>query len=305
MSERPTSYQIDEQAAAWVVLCDKGELGEVEAEALEVWLKSDVRASGAYLRAQALWQGVERIETFEHNRDGKLSRRRMLRWGAAAACVVGATTLWPVLQSGKAYATDIGEVMRVPLGDGASVTLNTDSRVRVEQKGASQIVKLERGEAYFSITPAASSRTEIHVKSRVLTPGASAFSVHLKGQSDAVITIEKGAVSVDQHHGITANTEVRLGTKGIAVADVKAGDIERSLMWLQGKLVFQGETLSQAAEGFARYGGPMIFIPDEDLAAETVTGLFDANDAHGFANAVAASLGARVERKSNRLIILW
>lgn len=61
-------------------------------------------------------------------------------------------------------------------------------------------------------------------------------------------------------------------------------------------LAFEGDTLAQAAAQFARYSHVRILIDDPEVAQKRVAGLYSATDPDGFATAVAASLGLRMER---------
>ncbi len=210
----------------------------------------------------------------------------------------------PMMGSGKAYATEVGEVMRVPLAHGSSLTLNTDSRVRVTGRENKQVVRVERGEVFFSITPTASARTEIHVGDTVLKPSVATFAVRRFDRQQAEIIVQKGQVNVGQDVGLASNAKARVSGGVSKIQNLGSGEVDRSLMWLQGKLVFEGQSLAEAAQDFARYGSPRIEVLDPVLAKEPVVGLFASNDPQGFAEAVAVSLGARVEARGGRLIIV-
>jgi transmembrane sensor len=79
--------------------------------------------------------------------------------------------------------------------------------------------------------------------------------------------------------------------------------INRELAWRDGKLAFEGETLQQAANAFARYSETRILIPDAALAREPVTGLFTANDPAGFSRAISTIFDASLVRQDHDLIL--
>jgi transmembrane sensor len=79
--------------------------------------------------------------------------------------------------------------------------------------------------------------------------------------------------------------------------------VTRELAWREGKLAFEGETLKQAADAFARYSGTRIQIRDADLAREPVTGLFAANDPVGFSRAIARVFDARLEQDGDNVVL--
>jgi transmembrane sensor len=79
----------------------------------------------------------------------------------------------------------------------------------------------------------------------------------------------------------------------VEAAALPANEVGRELAWREGRLSFEGETLQQAASEFARWSDTRIVIVDARLAAEPVTGLFQANDPVGFAQAVSVAFNAR------------
>jgi transmembrane sensor len=79
--------------------------------------------------------------------------------------------------------------------------------------------------------------------------------------------------------------------------------VTRELAWREGKLAFEGETLKQAAETFARYSDTRIPIRDPDLAREPVTGLFAANDPVGFGRAIAHVFDARLAQDGDTIVL--
>jgi transmembrane sensor len=79
--------------------------------------------------------------------------------------------------------------------------------------------------------------------------------------------------------------------------------VARELSWREGKLAFEGETLKQAANSFARYSDVRIEIRDPGLAREPVTGLFAASDPVGFSRAVARAFNAEFEQRGDTVVL--
>lgn len=167
MGERPTSRQIDDQAADWAARRDRGALSEADRVALKSWLASDPRAAGALLRAEAVVLETRSARALGLDFDpggfstvhraaaegGALSRRRLLTWGgAAAASIAVGLVAAPLLTAGKAHATAVGEVRLVPLAGGSTMTLNTDSRAVVRLYDGRYEIEVTRGEAFFIVT---------------------------------------------------------------------------------------------------------------------------------------------------------
>jgi transmembrane sensor len=87
----------------------------------------------------------------------------------------------------------------------------------------------------------------------------------------------------------------------IAATAVDPSEVQRELAWQNGRLAFEGQSLSEAVAEFARYSDTRIIIADPSLGKEEIAGLFRATDPVGFAETVAVSLRARVEIGENEV----
>lgn len=239
----------------------------------------------------------------------RTSRRGLLAWGgaAAAASVAGGGVLVS-MTAGEAQATAIGEVRLVPLSDGSSVTLNTDSRAVIRIDRGRREIELTRGEAFLAVARDTERPFFVKIGDRSLRSEGGAFSVRRMDSGQSEIVVQSGGLILDRkgsNQPISANVRVRLDRGGVtSVATLAGRDIDRALAWREGKLAFEGESLAEAAALFARYGGPRIIIADADLAREPITGLFAANDPAGFCRAAGLALGAKVERRREGLVMV-
>lgn len=317
MGERPTSRQLDDQAAAWVVRRDRGDLSNADHAAFETWMATDTRAAGALLRAEAVMLDAASAQAlgrqFDHSQFRAetvgLSRRRILSWGgAAAASVAAGGVLLSMATAGDAQATAVGEVRLVPLSDGSTVTLNTNSRAVIRLHKDLREIEMTRGEAYFSIARDLERPFVVKMGGRSLRSGGGAFSVRRLDAGRCEIVVQSGELLLDRQGSdlpVKANARVTLDQEGAThVAALAGRDIDRALAWREGKIAFEGESLEEAAALFARYGGPRIIIPDSELAREPITGLFAANDPAGFSRTAALAFGARVEKSREGLVMV-
>ncbi|MDG2520441.1 FecR domain-containing protein [Caulobacter segnis] len=315
MAQRETSRSIDAAAADWAARLDRAPLDDEQKAALEAWLTGDARRPGALLRANAVAMGSRSAAAFGADYDparfggapnAGLSRRRLLTGGLAAAGVAGASAVLMVgVQAPRAYATERGEMRLVPLGEGSTVLLNTDTRVKVRDDRGARKVALLQGEAYFTVAD----------RSRPLTVDAGPASITSQGGAFRVRRLAGAPVEILVNEGEAATpargSDLKLGPQTRLLLDraeprpVQVGpdEIIRDLAWREGKIAFQGETLETAARAFSRYSDPRIVITDEALAREPITGLFAANDPVGFSRAVASVFGAKVVERGNDVVI--
>ena len=232
-----------------------------------------------------------------------------MEWGGAvAASFVLVVVLMATLQMPTAYATAKGEMRTVPLGDGTTVTLNTDTRIKVYDDEGQRRVRVLRGEVL--IEGAGTVPTLVEVDGKHLEATAATFVVRkLEGRPTQVLVQEGRVVlakATQANIPLTPNTGLSFseGKEGEwSPAPLPSGQMGRELAWREGKIALQGETLAEAAAVYARYSDTPIVIADHDLARMQVTGLFAANNPLGFSRAVAEVFDAEVRQEGGRILI--
>jgi transmembrane sensor len=283
---------------------DRAPLSAIEAGELKQWLTGDRRRRGAFLRARAVWMRSESARALGPQYDPENfqpaivalprahlgHRRRLMKWGGAvAASFALVVMLMATLQMPTAYATAKGEMRTVPLGNGTTVTLNTDTRIKVYDDEGRRRIRVLRGEVLIegagTVAP-----TVVEVGGKHLEASGATFVVRkLEGQSTQIL-VQDGRVV------LAPNT-------GLKLLSLSVGQIGRELAWREGKIALQGETLAEAAAVYARYSNTPIVIADPDLAQMQVTGLFAVNNPLGFSRAVADVFDAEVREEGDRIVI--
>jgi transmembrane sensor len=170
-------------------------------------------------------------------------------------------------------------------------------------------VDLAQGEAWFQV---AHDRTRPFiveagdVRARAV---GTAFSVR-RTPAGAEVQVTEGVVEVWSVGREQARRRVAAGSR-IAVLDAagpqavtEAGaEIDRSLAWRNGQLIFDGDTLGEAVAEFNRYNHVQVRIADPALASERFVGRFRTNEPDAFARAAATILGARAEIGPDEIIL--
>ena len=326
-TQRQTAKSIDKAAADWVARLDAGDLAPEEQTELDSWLAGDTRCLGALARARALFISPEIGEAIEAPRPSSipaLTRRGF--FAAAAASVAGAAFLLSRREHGEIldYASEIGEIRVIPLEDGSKVTLNTDSHFSVEYRPHSRIVRLTRGEAYFEVAKN-SDRPFIVIGSSVQARAVgTAYSVRLQDEQGGMqIRVTSGRVAVEPPPSVLAESlrlspiapngayldanqqaDVRVdkGQVQVSIRDATPDMFERELMWREGLLSFEGETLAEAIGEFARYSRQKIVLHGA-VARERVSGLFSATDPVGFSHAIAIGLKLKLKTENDTITL--
>ncbi len=326
VEERETSQNIEDTATRWVARMDRAPLSGHENQALNDWLAGDRRRLGAFVRARAIWMRGESARALGPQYDPadflqseaaplpRAAARRSRRWmewgGALAASLALVVTLAAILQAPSAYATAKGEMRMVPLGDGATVTLNTDTRIRIYEDHGRKRIRLLHGEVLVEDANAATP-TLVEVDGRQLAANQASFVVRKFDGQPARILVQEGKVEVTgtapgEHVSLFADTGASLPARGAGAwrpARLAAGQMGRELAWREGKIVLQGETLAEAAAIYARYSDTPIVIADPELANMQVTGLFATHNPLGFSRAIAEVFDAQARRERDRIVV--
>ena len=299
------SARIDDAAAEWAARADRGALAPHDAKALDDWLAADPRHLGAFARASAVLSHFDKARalgpdfpTEAAEAPPRFSRRAALpamAAGLAAAAGLGVITYGLIF---RRYSTKRGEMRRVALPDGSTVTLNTASEVVVDFTGDRRNVRLVKGEALFDVAGQGAPFV-VEAGGLRLKAAKASFNVRQRDGRQVEVLVCKGAIELDDNGRVarlpTATLAFARPSAPASVRAVDGDDVSRKLAWREGMIAFHGETLGEAAQEFARYSGQRIVIDDPEVARRTVVGLFVANDPAGFARAVATSFGLEAQ----------
>ena len=295
--------QMMNEAATWVARMDGGAWDRDSEAELQSWLDADPRHRGALLRAQAAWmtlnQSRRATRTAKVQKLPLLHRRSLLAGAAALAASVAGGLIW--FSGGERYATEVGEIRRVPLSDGSVAAINTASTLVVDFTVRGRDVKLEHGEAWFEVArnparPFLVSAGPVRVRAV-----GTAFSVRRReGGADVLVT--EGVVEAwtdgarDKAIRLAAGERAFLaGNASIKREAAPPSAVDRALAWRDGKIDLVGEPLGEAVAEINRYNRRRIRITDPSIAEERFDGVFRTDDPEGFALAVKQSLGVPVD----------
>lgn len=317
MNERETAEAIEARAVEWLARIDAaGDDEGVQAE-LRHWLEADERRRGAYFRASAAWQMLDRAAalgagtTHDPVETVRPSRRRFL-WGGGAlagslAMAAAGFTLWPI--RADRHETAIGEIRTVSLDDGSVAEMNTATTLLVSMTRRGREVALKKGEAWFHVARDVERPFLVQAGPVRVRALGTAFAVRrVAGGSKVEVT--EGVVEV-WSTGNPANVR-HVAAGSLAFVDEAAGagevveaagEIERLLAWRSGQLVFDGETLAEAIEELNRHNRLVLRVADPSLAGEKLVGRFRANDPETFARAAALMLDAQVSKAGGEITL--
>ncbi len=260
--------------------------------------------------------------------------RSKLRYLAAAASLlllVGAMYIvYAAPFAGTRYSTPVGGIQNVTLTDGSQVSLNTDTRIRVNFSAQERQIRLDRGEAFFDGAKDRKRPFVVYVgEKRVMAVGTK-FSVR-RNDDEVQVVVTEGRVKLvtvpipsttagDQlaaritdaaAEGILVPTVAFLDAGAIALtsnsevlvrSDAEA-EAEKLLSWRVGHVSFHNVPLAQAVAEFNRYNHTQIIIDDPAIGSVLVGGNFRSNNTHAFLDLLQSGFPITVEHRDDEVIL--
>jgi transmembrane sensor len=298
--------EIDEQASAWIIREGEG-LSQAQEAARDAWLETSLANRVAYLRLRSTWQRADRLSILRgtpvippttHAREA----HRRLAAGLAVIAITGAVAAGYLYYPRETYETPIGAREMVHLADGSTMELNTDTAVRATVDEKDRRIVLDRGEVFLEVIHDASRPFTVIAGNRRITDLGTKFSVRRDGEKVDVI-VSEGRVSIDNldKTGVAPsviaqkNTQVLANANNTLVAVKSPEEIHNALGWRQGFLIFNQESLSDAAAEFNRYNQKKLIIDGDIIAKTRIGGSFDASNVDAFARLLREGFGLKVE----------
>ena len=314
-----SASEITASATAWLIRLEREATPELWEE-LQQWLDSHPRHRAEFIRQRTAWNRCDKLKILRPE-DGRIdadllvkielvepevprtsqpareapARSRASRavdlsrrgWLAAAAAtglaILGASYL--AFQDGwRTYVTAIGGRKQIALSDGSTVTLNTDSEMRVRMSSGRRDIVLMRGEALFRVAHDTQRPFLVTAETTIVRAVGTAFSVRIRedNQVDVLVTEGRVAVGAPEDGAAFAESPAAAVSAGEAAA-VRHGkvnvkplhpdEIKRKLAWTDPsgpRLWFQGETLAEAVAEFNRYNVRQLVIADPSLADPSI-----------------------------------
>lgn len=306
--------EIERIAAEWLARQDRGLTAE-ESDAIELWLEESTLHRVAYLRLKSAWQRADRLAALKRplavRRDEKRFPWRLSLAVAALLALLaggGAWLAWlPPAPPSRNYATAVGEMQAVRLADGSQVELNTNTKLRADVTDARRAVMLDSGEAYFSVVHDAKRPFTVYAGNRRITDIGTKFSVFHNGD-DVRVTVREGKVRIETLDRIgspvfaDAGQVVMIKGGETLIIEKTESDIANDLSWRSGVLVFNQQTLAEAAEQFNRYNERQIRVEGRARRIR-IGGRFKADNVDVFVTLLHRGFGLSVNDQGGTIVV--
>lgn len=321
--EQDRSPSVREEAAQWLVRLRSGDATSGDRRRLESWLAEDARHRREFERVSGMWSTmIDAKPLFEaeiRKAEGQWARygasfERRSRWASVrllaagvVATLVMITFLWWTISEPARYQTIVGEQRQLTLADGSSVTLNTNTKLATQFSRRARTVRLEQGEAWFTIAP---DRRPFHVEvaNGVIHDIGTQFIVNKLPEKVEVSVLDglvevKVSSSADRPAVLRRGERVSYGVDG-RMSDIGSFDHLTAGAWKDGKLIFKGRPLVQVLTELARYRPEEIRLVDRTLEDIPVTGVFNIRELDNSLDLLQEILPIQVQHVTLDLILI-
>lgn len=340
--------QIERTASMWLARRDAGDWSARQQTALNAWLAESVAHRVAFLRLEAAWEETARLKAFaaggsqtaapargewahspyfaspldgshpvEHGRTMRKHGRRhwplfasMAASLLAIAVVAGfALNHYTRVDTG-AWHTVLGAQQVVQLSDGSTVTLGSNTGLRMAFSRSERDLDLARGEAFFDVAHDAARPFVVHVEGYRVTAVGTRFDVRREHDRNLRVVVTRGLVRL-QSTSDPAQAGTMLPAGSIAMIDgadvlvkqVPLDEARERLSWRDGYAVFHGTPLAEAVGEFNRYNARKIVIADPSLDALRVGGNFRLDNSAAFVRLMQEVFPVEATQHGDRIVL--
>jgi len=226
-------------------------------------------------------------------------------------CAIGLYALSTGLFASRRYATPVGGTDTIALHDGSHVTLNTDSKIRVEFGPGERSVALNQGAVFFEVAKDAARPFVVEAGGSRVTAVGTQFSIR-RQSAEIQVVVTEGTVRIEPSllpasatpEGNSPRVLVTAGkvaqtANGRTIVRAQAeGEAERLLSWRSGYVSFENATLTEAVAEFNRYNARQIVIQDPSIATIRLSGHFRTNNVEGFLSLLHDGFNVTVDQST-------
>ncbi len=370
-NEGDNSERVEEVAVQWFVRQQSDTWSDADQAEFDAWRDAAITHRIHYLRVSTTWDNAARLKAlgagvapgvipprgswgdaryFKGTAEPPVSPvsgevtsvgvspRRSRLWALSFAASVGILLIVAGIFNsrtdyftGEHYTTKVGGLNNVPLADGSSVTLNTDTSIRVALANDERRIRLEKGEAFFEVAKDRTKPFVVYAGDKRIIAVGTKFSVR-RDAGDVQVVVTEGRVrlatadAVDSPGAeldlgrppstaargaetnptstfLDAGAVARASDAAIVVSETSDANAAQMLAWRTGYVAFQDTPLADAVEEFNRYTARKIVIEDPSIAAILVGGNFRSNNTAAFLDLLQTGFPVAVEESEDRITL--
>ena len=210
------------------------------------------------------------------------------------------------------FQTATGELRQVPLADGSTAILSSDSRIVVTLSRGERDVDLRRGEAFFTVAKDPHRPFVVSTNGSRVTAVGTRFAVR-RDQTGVRVVVTQGVVRLEpeshpdgRRQPITllpAGSVAQANDSGVVVHSDSVQQAEEFLSWRSGFVSFHDTPLSVAVAEFNRYNSRKIVLGDAAMGSMRVGGNFRWANTGAFVRLLEQGFPIRAERRQGDIVL--
>jgi len=292
----------EREASAWFARMNADDVADDDRIRFEAWLHAHSCNAKAYAALSATWQElvesgplVRAVNFGQVMNAASAPPAPRRRWavvavaaGIGAIALGGAWNLYKQKEESR-FQTAIGEQAAVALPDGSSFDLNTNSRIWVDYSQRQRVIRLERGEAFFTVAHDTQRPFWVRAGDYWVRAVGTAFNVYLT-PTGVEVTVSEGTVKVvnataneslpsdaaitESAAAVTAGEQADARGRAKVIHELNSAQLSRLLAWRKSSLYFQDQPLGDVVSELMRYTTLKIELDDDALRRLPVGGTF-------------------------------
>jgi transmembrane sensor len=302
--------EIDKQAIYWYVRIRSTEFTSAQEADFMAWLESSSLHQAAFIRAEQAWVAGKAIGQLPVN-NARTVQQKAYWAGAFAILLAGfllflftSRNLFSTNTLAEHYITQREQQRTLTLSDGSSVTMHTDSEIRVSYDAGHRQVTLQRGRIFLQVAPDHLRPFYVITQNGTLRVVGTQFAV-TQLRDDFRVTVVEGVVGILQPGDTLAtqsspllllreNQQI-LYSNAIAREPALEVDAARETSWIKGRMMFDGAPLAEVVAILNQYLSRPILIASPELETKRIVGAISVKDPKAAAASLASITEALVE----------
>lgn len=330
----PTSKPVAD-AAGWIVRLHSDQVLRDEDAKFEAWERANEANAKEFEVHEDFWHSIGNLANDTDAVSFLMAPypekpriwARPVFWGSigvsAIAATLAAVMLLQPTERSQTYQTARGEQRDVVLDDGSSISLNTNSELRVSFAKKERRIFLESGEFHVQVAKDKTRPFRVFVDNREVRAVGTAFTVYRDNKENKTqVVLDEGVVAVydtEARHAFAGFNNVPVSREKPAIVmepgqqatlipnkapTIKAIDSEKFNAWRSGIVAFDDVPLGDAIKEVNRYSNRQIVLGDAEIADLKINGIFHINELDKFADKLTTLYKIRIEHKDRVTTVL-
>ncbi len=218
----------------------------------------------------------------------------------------------------REVSTDRGQRAKVRFADGTTAMLNSSTSIRFREKFSQEMREVFlKGEAFFEVTTVLDSTGTseqgflpfvVYAGSAVIRVLGTEFNVKAWPDDENIeVVVARGVVSVrspekgEDEAVVLKRGEMSSVRQGTAPSPPVRVDLDRSLSWLDGRIVFHNTSFRDVLRSLERHYGLVCTVADEQLHSMTLTATFKGESVSEILKIIGISMNITYQKSGEKV----